>query len=231
MYCIKCGVELSDSKKACPLCGTVPYHPDIEETGELPSYPPFKKPERKMNRTLTMLLFTLLYALCGAQLVLLDAMIKDGLDWSLYAVGGMLLFYVAAGLPLWFKKPNAVIFTPCFFVGVELYLLAVNHLSDGDWFLSFAFPVAGIAGLIVTSVVTLIKYVKKGYFYIVGGAIIAIGADVILVELFATDTFKLDYFHMWSFYPASGCLLLGMGLIVLGVCKPLRTWFAKKFFI
>lgn len=231
MYCIKCGVELSDTKKACPLCGTVPYHPDIEETGAIPPYPPFVKPEKKMNRTLTLLLLTLLYSLCAAQIVLCDVVISSRLSWSLYAVGGMVLFYVAACLPLWFKKPNPVIFTPCFFAAAEVYLLMINLLNGGSWFLSFAFPVAGIAGLIVTAVVALIKYIKKGYFYIIGGAIIAIGAYVVLVEIFATVTFKLAEFHMWSFYPASGCLLLGMALIVLGVCAPLRNWFAKKFFI
>ena len=30
MYCIKCGVELSDSEEKCPLCGTVVFHPYIK---------------------------------------------------------------------------------------------------------------------------------------------------------------------------------------------------------
>ena len=231
MYCIKCGVELSDTKKACPLCGTVPYHPDIKETGAESPYPPYVKPEKKMNRALTMLLFTLLYAVCAAQLALVDAVISSRLTWSLFAIGGMVLFYLGACLPLWFKKPNPVIFVPCFFVGAELFLLMTSLITGGNWFLSFAFPVAGIAGLILTAVITLIKYVKKGYFYIMGGAVIATGAYVMLVELFATVTFGLEEFHMWSIFPASGSLLVGLGLIVLGVCKPLRNWFAKKFFI
>ena len=29
MYCIKCGVKLAEPSKACPLCGTVPYHPEV----------------------------------------------------------------------------------------------------------------------------------------------------------------------------------------------------------
>lgn len=231
MYCIKCGVELSDSKRACPLCGTVPYHPELQETGELPPYPPFVKPEKKVKRSLIMLLFTLLYGLCAAQLMLLDAVISGGLSWSFFAVGGMALFYVAVGLPLWFKKPNPVIFTPCFFAAAELYLLSIDLLTGGGWFLSFAFPVAGIAGLIATAVVTLIKYVKGGHFFTVGGAVIAAGAYAILVEMFAVFTFDPIVFHMWSLYPASGCFILGMALIVLGICKPLRAWFAKKFFI
>lgn len=231
MYCIKCGVELSDAKKPCPLCGTVPYHPEIEETGAIPTYPPFVKPEKKMNRAMTMLLLTLLYTLCAAQVVLCDVMITSRLSWSLYVLGGMVLFYIAVCLPLWFKRPNPVIFTPCFFVGAELYLLMINALTGGGWFLSFAFPVAGIAGVIATAIVTLIKYVKKGYFYIAGGSVIAAGAYTVLVELFATVTFHLEKFQMWSFYPASGCLLVGMSLIVFGICTPLRNRFAKKFFI
>lgn len=231
MYCIKCGIELTDSKKACPLCGTVPYHPDIEGTATAPTYPPFVKPEKKMNRRLTMLLFTLLYALCGAQLALCDAVISSKITWSAYAIGGMALFYVAFLLPLWFKKPNPVIFTPCAFIGAELYLLLINLLTGGDWFLSFAFPVTGVVGLVITAVVALVKYLRKGYFYIFGGAVIALGASVMLVEFFATVTFRLGKFHMWSVYPASGALLLGAALIVLGICEPLRRWFAKKFFI
>ena len=231
MYCIKCGVELSDPKRACPLCKTVPYHPEVDETGELPTYPPFVKPEKKIKRGLIMLLFTLLYSLCAAQLTLLNVVINGNFSWSPYAVGAMVLFYLAVVLPLWFKKPNPVIFTPCFFAAALAYLLMINLLTDGNWFLSFAFPVAGIVGVIATAVVTLIKYVKKGYFYIIGGAIIAVGVDVVLVELFATATFELDHFHMWSAYPASACLLIGFALIILGICAPLRHWFAKKFFI
>ena len=29
MYCIKCGVELADSEKKCPLCGTVVFNPEL----------------------------------------------------------------------------------------------------------------------------------------------------------------------------------------------------------
>ena len=29
MFCVKCGVELADSEKVCPLCGTRVFHPDL----------------------------------------------------------------------------------------------------------------------------------------------------------------------------------------------------------
>lgn len=44
MYCIKCGVELADSEKVCPLCGTRVFHPDLPGgQGETP-YPPTTVP-------------------------------------------------------------------------------------------------------------------------------------------------------------------------------------------
>ena len=37
MYCIHCGVELSDSETVCPLCGTRVFHPDLpRQQGEPP---------------------------------------------------------------------------------------------------------------------------------------------------------------------------------------------------
>ena len=37
MYCIKCGVELADSEKVCPLCATRVFHPEMPmRDGEAP---------------------------------------------------------------------------------------------------------------------------------------------------------------------------------------------------
>ena len=136
MYCIKCGVELSDGKKPCPLCGTVPYHPDIEGTASEPTYPPYVKPEKKVKKSVIMILLTVIYAFTAAELALCDFIISATLGWSVYAIGGMVIFYVAAILPMWFKKPNPIIFVPCFFAAVELYLLSVNYIAGGNWFWS-----------------------------------------------------------------------------------------------
>ena len=231
MYCIKCGVELADGKKPCPLCGILPYHPDVEGAEGDSTYPPFVKKEKKMNRRLAMLLVTVFYLLTAGELLLCDVVIAGSLGWSVYAVGGMAVLYIAVLFPLWFKRPNPVIFIPCAFAAAEGYLLWVNCLTGGGWFLSFAFPVAGIVGFIVTAVAALVKYLKKGYFFIIGGAVIALGAYVMLVELFSVVTFGLDTFHMWSVYPASGGLLLGGAIIAVGACRPLQNWLAKKFFI
>ena len=42
MYCVKCGVELADSERVCPLCETPVYFPDLDPNPETP-YPKEKK--------------------------------------------------------------------------------------------------------------------------------------------------------------------------------------------
>ena len=64
-----------------------------------------------------------------------------------------------------------------------------------------------------------------------GGAVIALGGYIVAVELFATYAFDAVTLHLWSLYPASGALILGGILLAIGACRPLRNWFARKFFI
>ena len=53
MYCVKCGVELADSQRVCPLCGTRVFHPDIPRTPADPPYPPdrARSTRRTVNRS------------------------------------------------------------------------------------------------------------------------------------------------------------------------------------
>ena len=49
MYCVNCGVQLADTEKSCPLCGTVCYHPEISRTEAAPLYPNHRNPRLKVN--------------------------------------------------------------------------------------------------------------------------------------------------------------------------------------
>ena len=49
MYCITCGVKLSDTEKQCPLCGTIPFHPDIVRPDALPLFPEERNPHTKVG--------------------------------------------------------------------------------------------------------------------------------------------------------------------------------------
>lgn len=231
MYCIKCGVELAESERKCPLCGTVPFHPELRRNAAPPPYPEYKVPDGHISRRAVLFVITLISLIAAVQLIIVDISITGTLTWSFYASGGVVLAYIMALLPLWFIKPNPVIFVPIDFAAACLYVAAVNHITGGDWFMSLALPIIGIACIIVTTVVTLRRYVRGGFFFIYGGAVIASGIYVSLIEFFIHITFDIGKYFYWSFYPLTGAVLLGLAMILIGICRPIREALEKKFFI
>ena len=232
MYCVKCGVELADSQRVCPLCGTRVFHPDIPRTPADPPYPPDERvhPE-EVNRSVVCFILTALALLPAVICVLCDWRINGGILWSGYASGGILLLYVLTVLPLWFKRPNPVIFVPLDFAAIILYLLYIDLATGGRWFLTFAFPVAGSIGVLITTVVALLRYVRRGYLYIFGGALIAAGGLAMLLEFLLNLTFGVHQTFFWSFYPLAAGVLLGVMLIIIAVCPPLRRSLHRMFFL
>ncbi len=229
MYCIKCGVKLADTEKKCPLCNTVVYHPDFEQTAEQPLYPSNKMPKsnsgsKALNGAVIILFFIPLLVCFFADLSL------DGkIEWFGYVAGALLVSYVAFALPLWFKKPNPVIFVPCDFVGIVLYLLYINLETNGNWFMSFAFPIVGGICLITCTVVTLMYYLRRGKLYILGGAFMALGAFMLLIEFLMKITFNL-HFIGWSIYPLVVLFLFGGLLIYFAINSAAREMIERKIF-
>ena len=228
MYCINCGVKLADSENKCPLCNTaIPIpHP---QTNKEPLYPSDKMPIVTSKRN----------ALNGCIIILLliplvltffsDIHDNGALDWFGYVMGGIFVFYVLFALPIWFRKPNPVIFVPCDFAAVALYLLYINWALDGNWFLSFALPVLGGVALMISALIALLKYVKKGRLFMFGGFFILLGAFMMLLEFLMVYTFQLK-FTFWSLYPLVTLVLLGGMLIYLAINKNAREMAKRKLF-
>ena len=232
MYCVNCGVELADSETVCPLCGTRVFHPDLSRPQADAPYPPdhHVKPE-DVNRSGILFVMTMLALLPAVICLLCDWRINGGIVWSGFVVGGLLLLYTTVVLPLWFKRPNPVIFVPIDFVILGLYLFYINFATHGRWFLTFALPVTGTAMLLVTAMVALLRYVPSGTLYICGGALLLSGGFAVLVEFLLNLTFRLHDTFLWSFYPLAVCTVLGAMLLIIAVCKPLRRSLHKKFFL
>ena len=232
MYCVKCGVELADSEKKCPLCGTEVICPG-EEKREIspPPYPPYPGAVREgVSRNGVLFVLTVLFLLPFCLCLICDIKINGGVVWSGYASGGILLIYVMSVLPVWFRRPNPVIFVPIDFAAIGLYLLYIDLVTKGGWFLSFAFPVTGAIGLLLTAVVALVRYVHAGYLYIFGGALLLSGGLAVLIEFLINVTFGIHKALLWSIYPLAAGVILGGMLLVIAICKPLRKSLHRKFF-
>lgn len=231
MYCINCGVKLADSEKRCPLCGVSVFHPELDRPEGEPLYPPHRNPAPQVSSRGLQIVLTTAFLLPILITLLCDLQINASVTWSGYVVGALIVGYVALVLPIWFRRPNPVVFVPCFFVTVGLYLLYIDLATGGGWFLSFAFPVVGGIGLIITAVVALLRYVRRGKLYIIGGAAVALGAFMPLVEYLIYITFRRPRFAGWSLYPLIALVVLGGMLIFLAIYRPARETMERKFFI
>ncbi len=230
MYCINCGVKLSDTEKCCPLCQTTVYHPDLQRKSVNKSYPASDPRERPASKGVQAVL-TILILIPAILVLLCDYQINGEVVWSGYVIGALAIGYLAGILPLWFRKPNPVIFTPCSFAAVAVYLLYIDFQINGGWFWTFALPLCVGICLIVTAVVTLMRYVRKGAFFIFGGAVILLGGFMVLVEFLIDYTFRIPKFFGWSLYPLVVLTLTGGALIYLGISRTARQLMERKFFI
>ena len=231
MYCANCGVKLAESEEVCPLCQTKAYHPDLPEQTGAGLYPKNKQPKKPRRSPWPQMILTAMFLLAGLLVLLCDLQVTGRVSWSGFVLGALLLGYVVAALPVWFRKPDPVIFVPCSFAAAGVYLLYISLYTKGGWFLTFALPVTAAIGLIVTAVTVLVKYVKKGKLYIFGGALIALGGVMLLMEHLICLTFGVGRFALWSLYPMTALVLVGGLLIFLAICRPARETMERKLFI
>ena len=229
MYCVNCGVKLESSEDICPLCGTEVYHPNFCIDRDRQLYPKGRMPEIKHHSATFNGAVIIMFLIPIVVSFLADFHFDREIKWFGYVLGALVMGYTAFALPLWFKSPNPVIFTPCLFAESIGYLLYINCITDGDWFLSFAFPVAGGFGIIATTVVTLLYYLKKGKLYIWGGAFILTGGFIVMIEFFMSITFDKKFLG-WSLYPLAVLVLLGGLLLYLAINKSAREVMERKLF-
>lgn len=185
-----------------------------------------RSPERSSFRFFLTVLGLAAAVIC----LLVDLGLWKRVTWSGYALGGIAVAYILLALPLWFRRPNPVVLLPADFAW-PWDCIALHRLeTGGDWFLSFAFPVTGIACLLTTTVVALARYIRRGYFFIFGGACVAVGCSAMLVELFKCITFGGQMFR-WSLYPVGVLSAMGLFWILAGLIPPLGNAVRRRIFI
>ncbi|MBR4278877.1 MAG: hypothetical protein IKT34_01755 [Clostridia bacterium] len=229
MYCVKCGVKLSDTEEACPLCKTAVYHPDIPRRVSEPTYPKGRTPKPKTKSKAFNGALLILFLIPLFVSFISDFNTDGKISWFGYAAGAILLGYIVFALPLWFKKSHPIIFTPVIFASAAIYLWFVDFQVGGDWFYRFALPVTAILALIVCAFVTLLSVLKKGRLYVWGGFLIALGGYVPIIELLICNAFGKAYLG-WSFYPLCSLVLLGGMFIFLAINKSAREAMERKLF-
>ena len=227
MYCVRCGVKLQDGVNSCPLCNTPVWNPDhLDEEQSYPDHYPLIEKESNLPFAVAMSIVSLM-----AIIVILTVCLRlyGSLQWGGYAIGGILLFYVIVVLPCWFQYPSIVVFVPIDHAAAALFVLFICLKTEGNWFLSFAFPVLAASCLLFTGAICLWKYTKGGRLFVLGGFLIGLGLFTVLVEFFEHITFGVPMF-LWSLYSLIVFAAAGCFFLLAGIIPSLRGALEKRFF-
>ena len=107
MYCVKCGVELEDGVKKCPLCETpVPQLDDLEKISYESEYPKininfYELRMKKIKKTVFLSFFSI--SIIPILEVFFQNMIMyHKIKWAYYTIPSILIF----DLFLFFLRPN-----------------------------------------------------------------------------------------------------------------------------
>ncbi len=227
MYCVKCGVRLQDGVSSCPLCNTPVWDPEQPEAEHgYPDHYPGAHQESSRPFSVAM---TAVSVMAAAVILTVCLRLYGALNWGGYAIGGIALLYVIAVLPKWFRHPPVEVFVPVDHAAAALYVLYVCLKTGGDWFLPFAFPVILVSCLLFTAVACLLKHVRRGRLFILGGFLLGLGGFTVLIELFSHLAFGVPMF-LWSLYPLVGFAVAGGFLLLAGTVPSLRKALERRFF-
>ena len=228
MYCVKCGVRLTDDAERCPLCRTPVWKPD-DPAPTAPGWSDrYPTPPKSRRYPILAFLTMLLAAVCLSTLIYCLRQ-RGGVSWSGYVMLGCALVYFSMIFPFWFEKRYPLIFVPLFFALTCGYLLYICLYNHGRWFLSFAFPVVMIAGVIATASVAVFRR-RRGRLLKTGVLLVLIGCSTMLIELFQAVTFHTPMFT-WSLYSTCAFSLMGLFLILSGLIPPWREYLERTFFL
>lgn len=231
MYCVKCGAELARGQGICPICNTRVMHPDFPVDTDESAYPIKKFKSEEISRVSLMFVVTILTLIPMLLPTIFEITLKHSISWSGYVLFGVMLFYEMFLLPLWFKRPNPVIFVPCAFLAIAAFVLYVSFKTNGDWYFTFAFPVILSFGIIITAMTALNRYLKHGKLYVYGGGFIALGLWTVLIEWFLKLAFGVSTSVKWSLFSLSTLGIIGLLLILIAIIKPFKEALKKIFYI
>jgi hypothetical protein len=210
-------VELADSEKRCPLCHVEVVNPrkPWTELEERP-YPRhmdtiMKRIDRRYFATLAGLLLTIPCILT----LLLDIIPGGRLTWSAYVIGAVALVYIFVLLPFYFKKYHPVLFLSADCSAVLLYLLFIERMNGGGWFLGLGLPLTATVSACVILIALLFAGKQTSMLVKTGVVLIVIGLFVVCTEIIIHLYMNTAVKPVWSLYALIPCIVLGAAALVL----------------
>lgn len=228
-YCVHCGVELDQTQRACPLCGTEVHDPVTPVDRQSPRpYPTRSTVVEPPGKGELAVLLSVMLVSASAACALLNLFLNSERFWSLYVIGGAMTLWLWMVLPL--LTPKLPVWGKLLLdgaaVGVYVGLIALS--VDGlGWYLALALPI-----VLVSAAVAL----GLGFFLpgrsILTSVMLLMGASALecmAIELFVDRFLRGVWAPGWSIVVAVVCGALILVLVTVRVVPSLREQARRKF--
>ena len=230
MYCIHCGVKLSEGATECPLCHTPVVTTPMPESVVRARYSDrLPEPEKQHGKFLVIWLLTTVMIVAGLSCLIYCLNRYGESSWSGIVLMSLALLWIWVLLPMLFPRYRPMIFLPISFICLAAFLLYICVKNGENWFLPFAFPVTGIACVLTLIGVAIFRYIRQGRLRLLGLYLVLIGASFMLIEFFQHITFGTPMW-VWSLYCVCGFGALGLFLFIATLIPPLHAHLRKTFF-
>ena len=232
-YCVHCGVELAPSERVCPLCQTEVNDPKqpFDPSASRPYPPKLDLFAYERSRWLLVLIATLLLALPAMITLACDIAYTDRADWSLLVIGAMGLLWIVFVPHLFAKKYALARHLLLDTVALLCYLLLIEHLTGGDWFLQLALPIVLLFSALLTAETMLMKYLVTDPLLRSAMALLAVPPMVIGIELALDLYIDKSIYLIWSWIVSIPCVILATVLFLIFRQAKLRSELERRLFL
>ena len=216
-YCVNCGVELGESERRCPLCGTEVLNPaaPYNENAESPFPSSAERVTHRAVRMITAQVLSLLLVIPVLSLLIADLLDRGGLNWSLLPVAAIGFVFLAVIFPCLLRKPPVWLFIILGTVETAAFLFVIWVLVGGKWLWLFALPLTALVGAAAIGCYLIIKSKRASVSLKIIVVLLILMVFVIvlqmLIELHLSGRIRLS----WSIYAALACGMVSLAVLIV----------------
>ncbi|HAZ18810.1 MAG TPA: hypothetical protein DCY74_04950 [Clostridiales bacterium] len=234
-YCVNCGVKMTPPEKVCPLCGLEAYNPREPLSDAKSRYPEQMERTSVVNRRFVASIISLLLIVPTGICLLLNLLLVKDSPWSVFVIGSLALFFVAALLPILMHKPHPLFCLTLDTAAISLFLLMiVVFITPGNWrwYLILALPITIAAGGFASLMVFLSRF---SYFRpilrLVAYSLMLIGIYLLGLEMLLHAYIGTPWAPFWSWIPFAACVMTALFFLFLNRSRKWQEEITKKIFI
>ncbi len=233
-YCVRCGVELADYEKECPLCHTKVIDPLRESKHEPMNLDRLAEAQgSRLNKKFIIFLCfgLLLIPFIVTALISLFSPTVD-MTWSFYVLGAELCFFSIVLVPFLYPGKKVYVYVLADILAVALLLLLIAVLTDGlKWFREIALPVTVLTGIVVLILSFIIRRRYMGRAVKLGWSILAVALLPSFIDILIAHYRTKSFLPVWSWYATIPLIALGATVLILGGNARFKEWIRRKIFI